>query len=392
MSADITVQASCLMPEKLIERAVSQGARFAGLRLLDGRTLIADCDAASAEILLDICRRFSIPTRVLSRRGVSGLYAWVRGRRTLIAGLAICAALCWLFLGRIWIIDAVFTGENAAAGDASQLERAIERAGIHPGLSRGLDAGVLAQSLLASEDGLSYVGARVQGIRLLVEAAPEVPAPPLYDVEAGRDLVSGLDGIVVTAVARSGELCVKPGDAVRRGQLLIRGEERSAVDETRPIAALGEVVLRTWIEGAASLSPNVDRDVYTGRTSISDSLCLFALRLPITEGEAFEEARVEARRMGVGGLYLPLALERLTRREVRHTVERADPALIQARLAPLARADAALRLALEGPRDCEIVRSWIDYEETPGALRARAVYEIHTNAAVTREALLKGWR
>jgi len=165
-----------------------------------------------------------------------------------------------------------------------------------------------------------------------------------------------------------------------------------AMGLTRPIAALGEVVLRTWIEGAASLSPNVDRDVYTGRTSISDSLCLFALRLPITEGEAFEEARVEARRMGVGGLYLPLALERLIRREVRHTVERADPALIQARLAPLARADAALRLASEGPRDCEIVRSWIDYEETPGALRARAVYEIHTNAAVTREALLKGWR
>jgi hypothetical protein len=99
--------------------------------------------------------------------------------------------------------------------------------GIRPGISRRIDAGLIAQQLLAEDHRYSYVGAKLQGVRLLVEAVPEAPAPALYDVDAPRDLVCAMDGIVVSAVVRSGALCVKPGDAVRRGQVLIRGEEQA---------------------------------------------------------------------------------------------------------------------------------------------------------------------
>lgn len=387
MRGDVTVRAACLLPERLIERAIAGGARFTTLKRPDTRTLIARCDAASADILLRLCDRFAVPAVVVSRRGASALRAWARRRRTLWAALAVFAAICWLFLGRVWIVRVGFSGENAALGDRADIEAALNEIGVRPGMSRRFDAGLLAEALRARGDNYSFVGARVQGVQLTIEAAPESPAPPLYDVEAARDLVSDRDGIVVSAVARSGELCVQPGDVVRRGQLLIRGEELSAKDETRPIAALGEVIVRTWYEGEAALPLERRRASYTGRSEAASTLRLFDWEWPIVRADGYpcQEARVES--LAVGGLFLPLRLERVTCLEQRESAVREDLAALRARLAPLAFAEAAYRLCRDGPKDCEIARRWIDYETNGGTLRAHAVYEIHADAAVTRDAL-----
>lgn len=391
MKGDVTVRAECLLPERLVERALREGARFQALKKPDGRTLIARCDAASADTLLQLCRRFAVPAAVVSRRGSSAFRMWARRRRTLLAALVVFAAVCWLFLGRVWIVRVGFSGENAALGDPGDIRAALDEMGVRPGMSRRFDAGLLAEALRARCDGYSFVGARVQGVRLAIDAVPESPAPPLYDVEAARDLVSDRDGIVISAVARSGELCVQPGDAVRRGQLLIRGEELAAKDETRPIAALGEVIVRCWYEGEAVLPLSERRAAYTGRSEIAGSLRLFDREWPIVraDGYALQDVRVES--LAIGGLFLPLRLERATYMEQRERLVQADPAKLRERLAALAFAEAAHRLCRDGPKDFGIARRWIDYEADDGTLRAHAVYEIHADAAVTRDALNGRW-
>ncbi len=387
MRGDVTVRAACLMPERLIGRALDQGARFVALKRPDARTLIARCDPVSAEILLKLCRRFAVPAAVVSRRGANALRAWARRRRTLWASLAVFIAVCWLFLGRVWVVHVGFSGENAALGNRASMEAALDEMGVRPGVSRRFNEGLLAEALQAQGEEYSYVGAHNEGVRLVIEAVPEAPAPPLYDVEAARDIVSGMDGIVLSAVARSGELCVQPGDAVHRGQLLIRGEELASKDETRPIAALGEVIVRAWYEGEAALPLSIRRAEYTGRSEAASSLRLFDWTWPIVRAEGYPCQDIRVENLAVGGLFLPLRLERATLREQRERLLPADPSLLRALLEPLAFAQAAYTLCREGPEDCEIARRWIDYQADGGTLRAHAVYEIHADAAVTRDAL-----
>ena len=391
MRGEISLRVHCLMPERLLNRAVEQGARFARVSLPDSRTLLVDADPRSARALMALCRRFSVPASVERVGGGSAVRRWMKRRSTLLAGLVTCAALCALFLGRIWIVDVAFTGEAAALGDAAALRQAVFDAGQRPGADRAVDTEALARQLLARLENYSYVGVRRQGIRLLVEAAPEVPAPRVYDVEAPRDLVAAMDGIVVSASARSGALCVQPGDTVRRGQLLIRGEELSARDETRPIAALGEVVVRAWFSGEAAL-PTARRQVRdTGRRSTGGALRVANWAWPIARAGDYPSMRTETRALPIGGLFLPVEILRQTAIETEEVLAPVDGASLKARLAALAMADAARRLALYGPEDCAVKRTWIDCG-TPsgGVMRARAVIEIHTNAAVTREYLLQG--
>ena len=377
------------MPERLLERALAKGARFSAVRRDGARGLIVECDSASAEILLNECARFHIDARVLARRGRSALRGFARRRATLPAGLAVFAALCWLFLGRIWVIDVAFSGEAAALGDAEALRQAVHEAGVHPGIPRGLDPGALEQALLAGTGGYSYVGAHLRGVRLVIEAVPEVPAPPVYDLAAARDLVADRDGIVLAANVQSGVSCVEPGDAVRRGQLLIRGEEQASAEATRPIAALGEVIVRTWFTGEASM-PLVERVARpTGRESASASLKTPWFELPITEGTAFADSASEAELLPIGGLFVPVGIERVTSRELSLCEVARDMDWLKQALAPLAMADAAAKLTSGGPGEYEILSRWIDYERAGDRLTARAVIEIRANAAVTRESLTR---
>ena len=71
--------------------------------------------------------------------------------------------------------------------------------------------------------------------------------------------------------------------------------------------------------------------------------------------------------------------------------ERGDRELLSSRLVALAMADVRCRLALEGPLNYKIARSWIRYTQ-PGEdiLRANAVCEIYTNTAVPWEELRQG--
>ena len=107
---------------------------------------------------------------------------------------------------------------------------------------------------------------------------------------------------------------------------------------------------------------------------------------PLTEGESYPSQEVETEILPIGGLFLPLEIHRLTVFETRsHSVEN-DPEALRQQLARLAWADAGIQLAQSHP-DGKIADRWIEYTQSAGALRARAVYETHTDIAVTRDAL-----
>lgn len=390
MKGKVTLRVECLMPERLIQRCTAQGARFDGVSLSGDRTLLIDCDAASGRCVLTICERYGIPALVIRRRGVSALSSLLRDRPTLPLGFVLMAALCALFLSRLWLIDIAFTGQTASLGDRLTLARLLDSQGVRPGISRAIDPYLIAQMLQAGAGDYSYVGVRVQGVRLLVEAAPEVPSPAVYDIDAPRDLVCAMDGIVIRAIARSGELSVRSGDAVRRGQLLIRGEERSGAEETRPIAALGEVIVRTWFEGCATLPRSEGRFIDTGRACVGSELIGPGFEWPISDAVDYPSQRAEREYLAVGGLFVPLEIRRVTNHETRRIEQRIDMDMLKARLRKLALADAVTTLALNGPGNYSIERSWVDYEYGDGSLNARAVLEIQTDAAVTRETLRGG--
>ena len=391
MRHEVRMRIRGLMPEKLIERAREMNVRFLSIEPGDDHVITVEVSAPDAGKLSALCARFSIPCEELSRRGRSALSAAVRRRWTLLIGVLVMLVACHALLGRVWRVDVRFIGDSAALGDPAAVSAALREMGVHPGMARDIDPKLISEELLSRCEGLSYAGARLQGVRLSIEAAPEAASPEVYDVRVPRDLYADRSGIVVSVNAEAGQPCVKPGDTVRRGQLLIRGEEKRTKEETRAIAALGEVVLRTWFEGSATGRTAVERWEDTGRTSTAATLRTPWLEIPITGGEAYEHQTEQVDNLPIGGLYAPVSIERVTRRQRRVRRETADRDALIRSLSALAVADARARLSSEGILKYDIARCWTRVDElSTDALKVSAVLEITTNTAVTTEALRQG--
>lgn len=391
MNRDVQLEIEGSLLERLIAQAMARGAAFARLERRGARSIAVSCDVESADILLLLCRRYGLNCRVLHRGGKPELLKKIRARWTLLPGMLLCCLLCTLFLTRLWIIDVSFTGPRADLGDAEAVRAFLEAEGVSAGMLRsGVDADVLQKRIMAGAGEYSYVGVKLQGVRLHVEAAPEVPSPEVYNREYARDLVAARDGVVVAVNARSGTACVKPGDTVRRGQTLIRGEEAMAKDtetggETMtPVAALGEVIARSWYEGSAAGSLAADVARRTGKTSQEAELRMLGLSLPMLEGGGFAQEEVEREVLPVVGLFLPLEILRSIHYETAAEKLQLDPAQLEKQLLPVAQAEARMKIAGDGIVAAPSA-AWTDCSRTGSILHVRAVYEITSDIATTRE-------
>ena len=391
MKRDVRLLARTRLPQKLVAEAARAGICLTEASC-EGSCLRVCLSPPDARAFCRLCARYDLPVEVTSLRGGGAAIAFLKRRRTLPAALISFALVASLLLGRIWRVDVAFTGSAAALGDPAGIREALDSLGVRPGCPASLDIDRLAGALAARVADCSYIGVRRQGVRLLVTAAPESPVPKVYALDAARDLYALYDGIVVSVNVRAGEACVSPGDTVRRGQLLIRGEERDRGEISRPIAALGEVILRTWVTGMASLPAMQSIVSYTGNLSYDHRISILGQDIPLLRGRRFERQAVKVETLPVVGLFLPVEIRRETRREARARTVPVDETQLKAQLGALALADAAVRLKSIDAGGFEVVRRWTDYERTDGGarLRARAVVEITTDTAATREALYLG--
>ena len=395
MKRDLQLRIEGNFPERLLNRALLSGARITHIRRIGKRVIVLSTDERSAAILASLCEKYFLDFRILRHGGMPALRDVARARWTLFPSLVLCAIICALVLSRIWLVDVCFTGSRPELGRRTAILEELSSAQIHPGIPAGqIDTGSLEKRLLSDAGNYSFIGVRRQGIRLLVEAAPEVPTPPTYRLSHARDLVAARDGVVEEITVLAGSACVKPGDTVRAGQVLIRGEEAIATNAetqeeiTTPVSALGEVVARCWYEGGAQGYINTSIHSRTGRESTSVQLKLMNFSLPLLEGENYPEQEVEAQHLPVVGLFLPLELERSTHYETRKSVQSMNPEILQEQLETLARAEVLAALA-EDSIEYEIASQWTDAEQTDNILRLRAVYEIYTDIATTRDAFIE---
>ena len=395
MKRDIHLRIEGNLLERLLNRALQAGACFGQIKRSGKRILLISTDEQSAATLCALCEKYFLDCRILRRGGLPALRDQLRKRWTLLPALLLCGTICALFLSRIWLVDVQFNGSHPELGNREAILSLLSESGVKPGISgKRIDSELLQKRLLAEAADYSFIGVRRQGIRLLVEAAPEVPSPETYQIAYARDLIAARDGVVESITILAGTACVKPGDTVRAGQTLIRGEEAVATDpETReeitaPVSALGEVIARCWYEGSAEGYINTSVSSRTGQQSTHVRLKLMNISLPLLEGVNYPQQEVETQVLPIVGLFLPLELEKSTCYETRNSIRTIEAETLERQLEPIARAD-ALKLLSASEVPCQIASHWTDVNQNGNILRLRAVYEIYADIATTRDAFIE---
>ena len=110
MSDRITLQLEGLMLEKLLNRALDEGACFHSIVHQSRRRMLIVSDTASAATLLALAEKYHLDCRIVRQKGLRSTLARMRRHATLPVALIICALCMVLVLSRVWIIDVQHTG------------------------------------------------------------------------------------------------------------------------------------------------------------------------------------------------------------------------------------------------------------------------------------------
>jgi uncharacterized linocin/CFP29 family protein len=115
---------------------------------------------------------------------------------------------------------------------------------------------------------------------------------------------------------------------------------------------------------------------------------LFDWSIDLTSGEDYVAREETVEHLPVGGLFLPLVIERTTRREYEEQAVPKDEAALRAALSDAAFADAEAKRVAKGFENAEIIDKWTEFSMIDtDTLQARAVFELRAEVQVTRDQL-----
>ena len=177
-----------------------------------------------------------------------------------------------LFLGAVlfaWIISlssSLVWDLSYEGGYDAELEVALKQAGLYRGMAiADFDADSFESKFLSENPKFSYVSAGIHGCRAYVSLNERTKKPNEEEIKGASNLVADCDGYIVRCEAVRGEVKVKYGDPVFKGQLLVSGIVEMKNGAYRIEEAKGRVFAVTEREFKTEISLSQEEKIYTGR-------------------------------------------------------------------------------------------------------------------------------
>ena len=276
----------------------------------------------------------------------------LRRRPGALVGAALALAAALVLSQFVWRVEI-----NGAGPYRADIAAYLEEAGYVPGARRdALDASALERNLTLRYPEVAWFHAYVSNVTLVVDVTRGVPMPDLPSAQSG-DVVALRDGIVDSVRVYAGTAAVQAGDAVRAGQVLIRGEERGADGAVVPVAARGAVIARCWLTHTVEMSLLEIRSEETGREAVVQEIETPWFTWP-TEPDTpdFLASNAYITQTPVVGCFFPVWRKTTVLREVSLEYARRSEAEVRAEAG-----DAALERLKTLLYGYEIIDKWVDY-------------------------------
>lgn len=345
------------MPEKFVERALEAGVRVRECRRKDDRCTELCVPLKDAAKVRALAEKYHVECADMGSCGTDALAKRLIDRRAVLAGVIVMLGTAALLLSRIWVID-VQPVDDSGEEILARARQILQESGVQPGVPAwGVDRAQLRSRIISELPEAGYVAVKRRGVQLAVEISQAVQPPATYDIGAARDIVALHDGVVQRVDVYAGTAAVQPGDTVRRGDVLIFGQERAYDGAATYVAAEGVVTARIWRSAQAQEPVDEDVLVPTGRERISEEIRLMEWSLPVRETEAYALEMQEQTFLPVGGVFLPVGVLRTTHRECVSQKIRRDEEAVKRLLF-----DKAWAILEENmPFDARVIDKWADY-------------------------------
>ncbi|MCH5138153.1 sporulation protein YqfD [Clostridiaceae bacterium UIB06] len=259
-SGIITIEIQSLIPEKFVNLMWKNGVYIRNIKKKSITTMTMEISLKDYDKIEGIAKKTKTKIRIVGRRGLAFLLIKVKRRVALVAGIVLFISIIYYLSTFIWNIE--ISSDKYLS--PYEIRQQLNSYGIKSGISKkNINVYDIEEKLMKNNDSIMWVRARVEGANLKISAAERQSPPTIVSEESPCNLVARRDGEVVRVYTTAGTPVVKTGDVIRKGQILVKGEQGKE-GATYAVHAVGDVICRTFYEEIKDVKVNEEKRERTG--------------------------------------------------------------------------------------------------------------------------------
>ena len=197
-----------------------------------------------------IFRKTRLVPKINKKHGLPFFLYRNRRRKGFFVGIFLCMILVYIMSLYIWDISILGGSKHTPEAMLKFLAENNIKAGIKKKKVSG--SHIEEEIRLAYED-IGWVSAEIKGTRLIIKITETNMPAPLVEATAPSHIIATKDAVVKDIVTRTGTPLVKPGDLVRKGDIMVSGvlevmDDFGGVLNRKPVIASADIVCSSYYD------------------------------------------------------------------------------------------------------------------------------------------------
>lgn len=262
----LTVHISGISPERFINLCSNRRIYIWNI-VRDNENYKFNLSVKSYKKLKPIFRKTRLIPIINKKHGLPFFLHRNRKRKGFFIGIFICILLVYIMSLYIWDINVIGGSKYTPEALLKFLAKNEIRTGIK---KKVIDGGKIEEEIRLAYKDIGWVSAEIKGTRLIIKITETNMPVPIEETTAPSHIVAAKDAVIKEIVTRTGTPVVKPGDVVKKGDLMVSGvlevkDDFDGVLDRKPIIASADILCHSYYDYYDSFSLTHTERIYTDR-------------------------------------------------------------------------------------------------------------------------------
>ena len=302
--------------ERFINICKSKKIPIWNLRREKGVKLYLNIGIKDFRKLSAVSRKTKCKVKIKRKRGIPFILNRYKKRKLFLILLMVLFCIIYISSKYIWNIE--YEVENNEV--IENIENDIEEAGVKIGMKKDkINTDEIINKVRLKRSDISWMGIEIRGTNVVIKLVKADEKPKLIDNSDYCNIVSTKDGIIEKIVAQNGTAVVKPGDVVKKGDILIAGYMDGKYTERRYVHSLGEISARVWYYDKEKINFAQENLLETGRIEKKYQIKIKKIQInfykTLSKFKIYDTIYTEKNIKIFSDFYLPISVVKIENRE-----------------------------------------------------------------------------
>lgn len=242
------IEASGAQPERILNYCAENGIEFWNASPCRDFSITFCVHASYADSLLARSGKNGLDVKLISETGGRKLKLGAKRRAVFLLAFVLCvslAAVSSLFLWRIEISG------NDKLSDAEVLRKLAECGVDYGAYWPALSSDEIRSHIVSEMPEIAWLSLNVRSSKAEIIVHERIDKPEIVNEKAPCDIVASKSGVIRKMSVLEGESAAIVGNAVAKGDVLVRGLMSSETGDERYVHSMAQVIADTWYEISA---------------------------------------------------------------------------------------------------------------------------------------------